>query len=183
MEIVLIIISALLWGAAFWSLWKRRLLAPAFSYLALLLLSFARTPEGYSLLPVNNMILTGWLCMTLIVMVATLLQPDSERRDTAGVGYMTVGAVVGMAVGLLGFSVAETPGMRYSIMIVATAAGTFFGYLLFGNTPQGRSGRLEGVRERRGLFASLLSKGFPIALTVMQLGVALVLLIALYARG
>lgn len=183
MEIVLIIISVLLWGAAFWCLWKRRLLAPAFSYLALLALSFARTPEGYSLLPVNNTILTGWLCMTLIVMVATLLQPESERRDSAGVGYMAVGSLVGMAVGLLGFSVAETPGMRYSIMVVATAAGTFFGYLLYGNTPQGRAARIEGARERRGVFASLLSKGFPIALTVMQLGVALVLLIALYIGG
>lgn len=177
MAILLIIISVLLWGAAFWSLFRHRLLSPGLSYLALLALSFAKTSTGLALLPVNNTILTGWLCMTLIVMVTTLLQPERERRDAAAVGYMTLGAVVGMAVGLLGFSVAETAGMRYSIMVVATAAGTFFGSILYGNTPQGRAATLSP----RSRLNDLLAKGFPIALTVMQLGVALVLLIALYA--
>lgn len=178
MSIFLIILAVISWGAAFWSLWRYRLLAPGLSYIALLLISFAKSAEGYPLLPVNNTILTGWLCMTVIVMVSTLLQPENERRSTSGIGYMTIGALVGMVVGLLGFTVSESVGMRYSIMVVAAMAGTFFGYLMFGNTPEGRA----EAPGRRNFVGPLLAKGFPIALTVMQLGVALVILVALYAK-
>lgn len=178
MATALIIISVLLWGASLWACLRRRLLAPGLSYLALLAVSLADTPEGYPLLPVNSVILTGWLCMTIVVMVATTLQPRDERRSAAGAGYMTLGALAGMAVGLLGFTLAEGTGMRYSIMVVATAAGVLFGYLMYGNTPAGRA-----EAPGRARFAgTLLAKGFPIAIAVMQLGVALVLAMAIYLR-
>lgn len=178
MSIALIVISVILWGASLWACLQRRLLAPGLSYLALLALSFARSADGYPLLPVNNVILTGWLCMTVVVMVATTLQPEAERRSPAGAGYMTLGALAGMAVGLLGFTVAEGIGMRYSIMVIATAAGVLFGYLMYGNTPAGRA----AAPGRRRFAGPLLAKGFPIAIAVMQLGVALVLVMAIYTK-
>ena len=174
MSIFLIILSCLLWGASFVALFKRLLLAPGLSYLALVVLSMAQK-DGNPLLPVNNVILISWLAITVIVMLLTLMQPPEVRSSTRGMGYLAIGAFAGLAVGLLGFSVAESVSMRYSIMVVATAAGTFLGYLMYHNTPSGRNNSV-------GFLSYLLAKGFPTAITIMQAGVPLVLLLAIYAN-
>ncbi|MDE6142491.1 MAG: hypothetical protein K2F94_00270, partial [Muribaculaceae bacterium] len=114
-------------------------------------------------------------CMTIVVATATMLQPVPLRRASRGMGYIMTGAIAGMAIGLLGFSFASHVSMLYAIMVVATAAGTFFGFLIYTNTPQGRP---VGIGSGN-FFKYLLAKGFPTAITVMQLGVVLVLLIAI----
>lgn len=174
MATFLIIVSALLWAASVWCLYGRQVVAPALSYLALLLLSFA-SENGYPLLPINTVILTGWLCMTLAVMFTVILQPEPLRRQVRGTTYLIGGGMVGLALGLLGFSVTSGLSLRYACMILATAAGIALGFLLYTNTPDGRA-----VRPGSGHFLRyLLAKGFPTAITLMMLGVVLVLVIAL----
>ena len=175
MAIFLIIVSCLLWLASLWLLRARQIAEPAASVVALLLLSFARK-NGWQLLPINITMLTGWLCMTLVVMFACYLQPAAVRAQTKGWGYFTGGALAGMVVGLLGSSLSANISIHYGIMILGTIAGIFLGFLLYTNTPDGRP-----IAPRSGhFFKYLLAKGFPTAITVMQAGVALVLLLALY---
>lgn len=168
----------MLFAAAIILLPKRLLVAPACAYLGLLAISFARAPQGYPLVPVNAAMLIGWLCMTIVVMTATLMQPVPVRNATRGMGYIITGAVAGMAVGLLAFTATYRLSMLYALMIVATAAGTFMGFLLYTNTPDGRAVGLSSGN----FFRYLLAKGFPTAITIMQLGVVLVLVIALYQK-
>ncbi len=173
MYIVLIIISCLLWIGSLFTLRGRQMIAPAMSYVALLLLSFARK-NGYPMLPINTTILTAWFCMTLVVMFIVLLQPEPVRRQTRGTTYMVVGAVTGLAVGLLGFTITSGISLLYSLMVVGVIVGIFIGFLLYTKTPDGAP-----VAPGSGnFFRYLLAKGFPTAITVMQAGVALVLAIA-----
>lgn len=177
MAIFLVILSAALFLAALATLPSRPLWSPALSYVGLVVVSLARS-GGYPLLPINGVILTGWLCMTVIVMLATMMQPEPVRRQTRGMGYIIGGALAGLAVGLLGFTVVAVSslGLLYGIMIAGVAAGVFFGFLLYTGTPQGAP-----VGLRSGFFFKyLLAKGFPAAITVMQIGVVLVIVIALY---
>lgn len=176
MGIFLVILSCLLWTGSFALLRGRQAAAPVASFLALFCLSFA-TKNGYQLLPINPTILVGWLCMTLIVMFATFMQPAVVRAQTKGWGYMLGGALAGMAIGLLGNSLRMPVGALYGIMILGTVAGTALGFLLYTNTPDGRP-----VAPGSGNFLRyLLAKGFPTAITVMQAGVALTLLIVVYS--
>ena len=175
MTVFLIILSCLLWGLALFALARRPALGPALSYVALLTLSFAQY-NGVPLLPINSVMLIGWLCMTLVVMFATYLQPVAVVSQTRGMGYIIVGALTGMAVGLLGFTCTSNLPLLYAIMILATVAGIYLGFLLYTRTPEGRP-----VAPGSGFFLNyLLAKGFPTAITVMQIGVALVLAIACY---
>lgn len=172
MATTLIILASIAFAAAFALLWLRLAYAPGFAFLGLLLIGVARTPQGYPLLPVNSTMLIGWLCMTVIVMAATLMQPAAVTASRLGMPYIAGGAAVGMVLGLLGNSVTASPSALYAVMIAATVAGTFLGYLCFTRTPQGR-----GVAPGSGrFFTYLLAKGFPTALTLMQAGVILVLL-------
>lgn len=173
MAIFLIILAILLWCVSIWALASRPTIAPAISYLALLVLSFAQR-NGFPLVPVNNTILISWLCMTLVVTFACYLQPDKVVAQTRGMGYMIAGAIVGLAVGLLGFSFSSNPGLLYTIMILGVICGIFFGFLLYSNTPDGRPVAIGSGN----FFRYLLAKGFPVAITVMQIGIALVIVIA-----
>lgn len=175
MTVFLIISACVLALAALMALPTRQLLGPPLAYVALLCLSFNGS-AGYPVLPINSTILVTWLCMTLVVMLATLLQPEAIRLQTRGTGYILVGGLAGMAIGLLGFTVSISLPTLYSIMIVATLAGIFFGFLIYTNTPDGVP---VGLRSGN-FFKYLLAKGFPTAITIMQIGVALVLAIALY---
>lgn len=176
MAIALLIFSILLWICSIAMLPSRPLIAPALSFLALVCLSFCSTPEGYPWVPVSWTMILCWLCMTVIVMLATMLQPDPVRRQSRGMWYMITGAVAGMVLGLLGITLEVGISLLYGIMIVATAAGIFFGFLLYTNTPDGRA---VGVRSGN-FFRYLLAKGFPTAVTVMQAGVALVITLSIY---
>ncbi len=176
MTVTLIIIAVLLWLGALALLPGRGAIAPLLSFLALFLLSFARS-DGYPLLPINGTILTAWLSMTLVVMVAAFLQPEAVRRQTRGMGYIIGGAVTGMVVGLLGFTFTSAASILYTVMILATVVGIFFGFLLYTRSPDGAPVALGSGN----FFRYLLAKGFPTAITVMQIGVVLVLAISLKA--
>lgn len=170
---ILIIISCILWGLSLWAVCGRQMLGPVFSFLALFLLSLAKE-NGFPMLPINGVILTGWLCMTLVVTFIVMLQPEAVRRQTRGTFHIMIGALAGLAVGLLGNSITASLQLRYAIMIVGVAAGVFFGFLLYTRTPKGK-----GVGLGSGnFFRYLLDKGFPTAITVMQAGVAAVLAMA-----
>ncbi len=162
------IISIVSFLASVYMVFRREMLAPLFGFLGLLFMWLS------GLLPLNGTIIIMWLCMSVLVMVVPMLQTQEMRSLKAGKGYMLVGALTGMAVGLLGFSFAGSLSLLYGIMIVAVLAGTFFGFVLFSNTPKGRPYALA----RRGSFSYLLAKGFPIAITVMEIGVIFVLLLA-----
>lgn len=174
MTVTLIVLSCILWVAALVFLPTRQILAPVLSFLGLLVLSFATGETGYPLLPINNVILMGWLCMTVVVTLATLMQPAPVISQTRGMGYIIIGGIAGLAIGLLGFTISMSLSMLYAIMIVAVVVGIFFGFLLYTSTPSGRP-----VNISSGFFFKyLLAKGFPTAITLMQIGIVLVLLIA-----
>lgn len=175
MSVFLLVASIIMWAAAFWTLPSRPLYSPAFSYLGLLGISFCET-GGIPWVPINNGMLLSWLCITLVVMLATLLQPIPIRRQTRGMAYIIGGGIVGLAIGLLGFTASAGINMLYGIMVVAVAVGIFFGFLLYSNTPNGRVLNLS-LRSPE-FFRYLTAKGFPTAVTIMQLGLVFVLLIA-----
>lgn len=166
--IVLLIISIAAYGASLAALYLRGNLAPVAGFAGLLFMWLSGA------LPLNGSIVAMWLCITLIVVCIGLLQPPAVRSSRVGAGYMALGGIAAMAVGLLGFTFARSLSMLHGIMVVATLAGVVFGYMLFSNTPAGRNFRLG----RPGAVAYLLAKGFPVAIALMELGVTLVVLLA-----
>lgn len=176
MNVTPLVFSCILYALALVLLRFRLIAAPACSFLALLVMSFFKSADGYQVLPINSSIIFGWLCITVLVTVATWLQPRAVRETSKGIIYISAGAIVGMAVGLLGFTFTSWVSALYAIMIVATAAGTFFGFLIYVSTPEGRAARPASGR----FFPYLLAKGFPAAVTVMQGGVVLVLIIMVH---
>lgn len=178
MATVFAIIAAVLFLAGIACIPARALYAPALAYAGMVSVSLCKNAYGDPWIPLNGVILTTWLCMTVLVMAATIMQPAEVRRNTDGTGYLLLGTIVGMVVGLLGYTFATNLSLLYGIMIVCTAAGTFMGLLLYSRTPRGAS-----LAPTSGRFLPyLLAKGFPAAITVMQLGVVLVILIALYQQ-
>lgn len=176
MTIFLIILACVLYITATVALFRRILVAPALSYIGLVVLSFARD-NGYPLLPINSYILIGWLCITLVVTFILILEPAPVRAQLRGMPYIVTGAFAGLAIGLLGYTVTSHVSMLYSIMVIGVVIGTLLGFLLYSRTPDGRP-----VAPGSGnFFRYLLAKGFPTAITVMMMGVVLVLIIALYS--
>lgn len=172
MTAILLIIGFMLWIVAIMALWKRPAAGPAASFVALMTVSFAKE-GGYPIVPVNNTMTLTWLAMTVIVVCATYLQSRDLRSDSRGVAYGVVGAITGMAIGLAFIGSASSSSTAYATMITATAAGTILGLILYSSTPRGRFMALGS-----GQFLNRLSsKGFPIAITVMQLGMAILLAI------
>ena len=147
MMIFLIILASLLWIGAFAAFPRRIILGPPLSCCALILLSLARR-NGYPLVPLSSGMTLSWISITLVVMIIIILQNPAIRMQSRGTGYMLIGALAGMAVGLLGYTFSNTPDGR----AIAPGSGHFLRYLL--------------------------AKGFPALVTVGQLGIAAVILIA-----
>lgn len=177
MATFLIILSVLLWVCSLTVLLKKTIIGPALSFIALFVLSLARK-GGFPLLPINSTILIGWLCMTAAVTGLTAMQPRSETDSAKGMGYVVAGALTGMAIGLLATTFGVSLTMTYGAMIIATAAGIFFGYLIYSNTPAGAECSIGSGN----FFRSVFAKGFPVAITVMQIGVAAIIALAVYGR-
>ena len=169
MSVFLIISGVLLFAGAIALLFKQQMLSPIASLAGLTCIWLSET------LPLNSTIIVGWLGMTLLVMAATWLQPEAIKQQTKGVGYMTIGGITGMSIGILGYSLTNSLSLLYGIMIAATAFGVCLGYMLFTNTPEGQK-----VNIRSGHFLTYLSaKGFPVGITIMQIGITLVLMLAI----
>lgn len=174
MTTFIIIASILLWLAALAAIPRRILLAPALSYCAMLLLSFARLADGSRLFPLTYTMNISWLAITLVVMIIIILQNPAIRMQSRGTVFMTVGGIAGMLLGLLAYTFTSSMQLRYAIMILATAAGIILGQLAFTGTPDGRA-----IAPGSGHFLRYLpAKGFPILVTCAQIGVAAVVLIA-----
>ncbi|MDE5843530.1 MAG: hypothetical protein K2H35_07345 [Muribaculaceae bacterium] len=173
MMIFLIILACLLWLGAFLALPKRIILGPALSFCALLVLSFAKK-DGYSIFHLTGGMQLSWLVITLLVMMIIMMQNPAVRQQSRGVVYMEVGAIAGLAIGLLGCTFTTNLNLLYALAIIGIAAGIFLGFLMFTNTPDGRDVNLPSGR----FFKYLLAKGFPVLVTAAQLSVPAVILIA-----
>ncbi|MBS7347899.1 MAG: hypothetical protein KIG61_05740 [Muribaculaceae bacterium] len=174
MNIFLLVASILLWVGSIWCLYGRLIVAPALSLVALFLLSLM-SDNGVPLLPINGVMLSSWFALSLLVAVICYLQPEQISRQTRGMLYIIVGGFTGMALGMLGYSVTSSVSLRYSCMALSIAAGIIFGFLLYTYTPQGQQ-----VKPGSGFFVKyLLAKGFPTLVTLMQMGIALVIAIAM----
>lgn len=172
MCILMIILAILCWIVSAVCLFRKQLLAPLFSFLGLGAISLART-GGLQIVPVNTTMLLAWLVITAITCITSILQPLPLRQQSRGTGFMLLGAVTGMALGLCGTYATQNPSVYNGIMVIATVAGTFLGYLLFTLTPRGSAVNFASGN----FFRYLLSKGFPVAVSVMMGGLVLVLLI------
>lgn len=174
MNLFLLILACLLWAGSIFCLYGRQTAAPALSYLGLLSLSFMQS-DGFPVLPINNTILIGWLCITLVVIFTSMLQPEPVKRQIKGMSFMIVGGVVGLAVGLLGFSFCNSLPLRYACMVAGVVVGVALGFLLYAMTPDGRPLKAGSYN----FFNYLLAKGFPTAITLMMPGIVAVMAIAL----
>lgn len=171
MATFLIIISCLLWIGAFISLPKRIIYAPALSYAAMWIISFAKSSDGHYLFPLPNSLIFSWMAITLAVMMVIVLQNPDIRMQSRGIWYMTIGGLAGMMVGLACLTITSIMNLAYALMIIGAAAGIIIGFLLFTRTPQGQL-----VKPGSGhFFRYLLAKGFPVLITVAQLGIILVI--------
>lgn len=167
MPTFLLLLELVLFALSLWLLFAREMLAPVASLLGLASIYFSR------LLPLApNMVIT-WTCITLILLGVSAAQPAllAQKR---GMGYMTAGAVVGLAVGFVA-ATSTSLVMGYAIIIAATAAGIFFGLLFYSRTPAGVD--LNPTSSR--FYTYLAGKGFPLAVTLIQWAVPLLIYIAI----
>lgn len=169
MSVVLLVIALVLGAVAFWLLWAREVVAPVAAFLGLVTLFFS------DLLPLNVNIIITWLALTLVTVGVSVMQPPAVMSQRRGVGYMTVGALAGMVLGLPGMTmIVDSLNAVYALMVVGVIIGVFLGYFLYTRTPRGRQ-----LRATRSRFVSyMLAKGAPVAIVVMQLGVVLILWLA-----
>lgn len=167
MSVFLLILSILCFAGSLALIFVREVLAPVVAFCGLLLMWLSEV------VPLNSTIIIMWLGMSAIVTMITMLQSGRKPLSRVGFGYMTAGGVTGMVVGLLGISFATTASMLYGLMMVATIAGVFFGFMLYTNTPHGRMYNMASGR----FFGSLLANGFPVGITIAQIGIVLVLMV------
>lgn len=171
MPMTLMILALLLFAGALILLFVREVLAPAASLLGLTAVYFSR------MLPLSPNMLITWLALTVIVMGVSFMQPAALMAQKRGVGYMLGGALAGMAVGLIAVSQAVSQAVSltvwYASMIVGVLAGIFFGFFLYTRTPDGRDVGLSSGH----FFTYLAAKGFPLAITVIQPGLVLMLML------
>lgn len=165
MSVVLMIIGILLCLGSLLLLFSREALSPVAAFLGLVCFYFT------DFLPLNLNIIITWLCLTVVVTGVSLMQPQAVMSQHRGMGYITIGGIAGMAIGLLGFSMTRMLSAVYAIMIVAIVAGIFFGYFMFTRTPAGRAVNLRSGR----FFSYLLAKGFPAVIAISQIGIIVIL--------
>ena len=104
MSVILVILAVILLALAYVLLFEREAVAPVSAFLGMACCYAA------SCLPLNANILLTWLCLTVIVTGVSLMQPRAVMQQRRGMGYITVGSLAGLAVGLLGFSVTTRLG-------------------------------------------------------------------------
>lgn len=165
MSVALMIIGIICFAGALWLLFSREVLAPATSLLGLVSVYFS-----YRLPLAPNMVIT-WVALTVIVMGVSFMQPAAVMAQKRGMGYMTIGAIAGMAVGLISVSATTSLTAQYACMIVGVLAGIFFGFMLFSRTPDAAAVRFPSSR----FFSYLAAKGFPLAITIIQPGIVIML--------
>lgn len=169
MDIIIIILAVLLYAASAVLLYRKEVLGPAAALLGLCAVFWYHSLEAYGGVPMADSTLITWFIMTLIVTIASAMQPPALMAQRRGMTHMILGGVCGLAAGLLCFAITLDLSAINMIMKFTIAAGVFAGYYLFTKTPDGA--RLQDTRSR--FFSYLLAKGFPVAIAIMMLGVPL----------
>lgn len=165
MAVILMILSIICFVGSLVLLFYKEAVAPAVALLGLVAMYFS-----HKLPLAPNMVIT-WVAITVIILGVTSMQSRALMAQTRGMGYMLTGAIAGMAVGLIAVPAAESLTFLYACMILGIVAGIFFAFMLFSRTPQGRDVNLASGN----FFTYLAAKGFPLALTVIQAGVCILL--------
>ncbi len=112
------------------------------------------------LMPITMRELLFWGVATLLVIGADTLLPRKSTRSLPGRGYVAVGTLAGMVVGML---------MDSAGIILGGAIGAFLGAIAFSRTPQGRSLEFPSATFAR----FLCSRGLPAVVTFSQVGLIL----------
>jgi hypothetical protein len=173
MAIFLLIISLLLFAASIASTLRKPTLSPVLAFVGLTAIWLS------DLLPLNGHIIITWLCIVAIVTAIQAMDGRSKSLPAANRqrAYILAGAVCGMILSLACVSIAATIGTLYGIMVVATAAGAFLGSLLYSNTPEGKK---AAPIASATFLERILTLSFPIAITIMQIGICAIIAVELY---
>lgn len=114
--------------------------------------------SGY--FPVTMHELMFWGVATVLVICADRLLPRGNTLSMSGRGYVGVGTMAGMIVGML---------MASAGIILGAVIGTFLGAMAYSRTPQGR-----GLEFPSAIFVRFLcSRGLPAVITLSQVGLIL----------
>lgn len=110
-------------------------------------------------------LLASWGVIVVVVLVIDFLLPSSISRATNGMGYMGVGGLVGLFVGMTGFSLAWA--------VAGAAAGVLLGAFAYTRMPGGKALGFPSSR----FFQYLCAKGLPAVVTLGLIGIALLLVV------
>ena len=110
-------------------------------------------------------LLASWGVIVVVVLVIDFLLPSSISRATNGMGYMGVGGLVGLFVGMTGFSLAWA--------VAGAAAGVLLGAFAHTRMPGGKALGFPSSR----FFQYLCAKGLPAVVTLGLIGIALLLVV------
>ena len=111
----------------------------------------------------GSWLMTSWGIAVAIVVMIDLLQPRTVSRSTKGMTYIGSGAIVGMMVGMTGFS--------YLWMVLGAAVGVIGGGYVYARTPAGKPLQFPSAR----FFQYLCAKGLPAIVTASVIGIAFLL--------
>lgn len=114
--------------------------------------------SGY--IPVTMRELLFWGVTTLIVIGLDVLLPRESARALQGRGYVGVGTIAGMVVGML---------LSSAGIILGAAIGAFLGAMAYSRTPAGRALQFPSAVFMR----FLCSRGLPAVVAISQVGLVL----------
>lgn len=101
-----------------------------------------------------------WGVATLLVIGIDFLLPKSKTIDLKGRGYVGLGTLAAMVVGMLFGS----PGI-----ILGAAIGAFFGALAYGRTPQGAALQFPSSK----FLSFLCARGLPAVVAFSMVGIVM----------
>lgn len=116
-------------------------------------------------------LLASWGAIVAVVVVIDIMLPSGVTRAPNGMTYMGVGGLVGLFVGMTGFSLAWA--------VIGAAAGVFLGSVAYARTPGGRALDFPSSR----FFQYLCAKGLPAVVTLGITGIAILLAIMEHYPG
>lgn len=116
-------------------------------------------------------LLVSWGIIVAIVIVIDLLLPQGIVRATNGMSYIGIGGLVGLFVGMTGFSLAWA--------VAGAAIGVVLGAIAYTRMPGGRELGFPSSR----FFQYLCAKGLPAVVTLGLIGIALLLAVMEYYPG
>lgn len=119
----------------------------------------------------STSLLISWGVIVVIVLIIDYLLPAGIARATNGMAYMGVGGLVGLFVGMTGFSLAWA--------VTGAAAGVLLGALAFTRMPGGRELGFPSSR----FFQYLCAKGLPAVVTLGIIGIAVLLAVMEHYPG